>query len=335
MIVYVSFVRVLSLTARSLRGVYAIAALLIAFAFVTTPLAAHPGEDHSDGSGTGSGDAGSGGGPTTNTEAVFELEGGNGPQSGEVGFLQREGETIPMDTEFTNSRGETVTLAELTGGGSRPLVLNMQYYECPNLCGQILIDQAETFSGISRVAGKDYQLVTISVAPDETPQLAAEIKTRTLTMLDEEFPAEGWSFLTGTKANIDRIAEATGFHYRRSGNDYEHPLGLVFISPEGKITRYVHGLDYLPAVVNISIMESTSGTVQPAVAKVLRLCFNYSPEGNTIAFKAKQVTGAVTVTFASIFGLFLFRRSRIRRRNYGDDREHINDSDANHREENS
>jgi protein SCO1/2 len=265
----------------------------------------HPAEQHASGE-----------------EAAFQLEGGNGQLSENTpGFLEREGNMVPMDTEFTTSDGETVTLAELAGNGERPLVLNLQYYDCPNLCGQILIDQAETLSQVSRVAGEDYQLVTLSIAPNETPELAAEIKNRTLGMLESAFPEEGWSFLTGDKGNIDRVAESIGFQYRRKGESYAHPMGLVFVSPHGKVTRYVHGLDYLPAVVNMSIMEATTGTVQPAVAKVLQLCFQTSPEGNTIAFKAKQVTGAVTITFASVFGLFLFRRGRIRRRTYGPDSE--------------
>lgn len=288
----------------AIPGVFALAAAALLLLYGAVPAAAHPGETHSESSGT-------------EGEALFALEGGNAPNaSSELGFLEREGEYVPMDTEFRNSRGERVTLQELTNGGTLPLVLNMQYYECPNLCGQILIDQAESFSQISRVAGKDYQLVTLSIAPDETPELAADIKDRTLTMLKRDFPETGWSFLTGKKASIDKLAGATGFHYRRKGNDYDHPMGLVFISPEGKITRYVHGLDYLPAVVNLSIMEASSGTVQPAVAKVLQLCFSYEPDSNTIAFQAKRVTGVVTVTFASVFGLFLFRRSLLRRRKH-------------------
>lgn len=281
----------------------AILATLLLF-HAAVPAAAHPGETHPDSEASGS-------------EALFELEGGNPPgASSELGFMEREGEYLPMDAQFQNSHGKTVTLGELTRQGTRPLVLNMQYYECPNLCGQILIDQAQSFSRISRVAGEDYQLVTISIAPDETAALAAEVKNRTLTMLESEFPAGGWSFLTGEKANIDKVAEAVGFRYRKKGDRYDHPMGLVFISPEGKITRYVHGLEYLPAVVNLSIMEASSGTVQPAVAKVLKLCFSYNPDSNTIAFRAKRVTGVVTVTFAGVFGLFLLRRSLLRRRKY-------------------
>jgi len=306
MVVFAGFSHFIASLMRYVKGLFVVtcgAALLLQ---VTLPSFAHGGEDHGD-AGTGQGADG---------EVLFQLEGGNEPQSSQLGFLEREGSVLPMETEFRDARGERVTLANLTKGGTRPLVLNMQYYNCPNLCGQILIDQAETFGKVSRTAGTDYQLVTVSIAPEETPELAAQIKKRTLSMLDAEFPPEGWSFLTGTKANIDKIAEAVGFHYRRSGEKYEHPLGLVFISPRGKITRYVHGLDYLPAVVNLSIMEASDGTVQPAVAKVIRLCFSYEPDGSSIAFRTKRVTGVVTVTFAGVFGFFLLRRSLIRRRKY-------------------
>ena len=277
---------------------------------VTFPAASHGGEDHGSGSGA-QGDVQK----AATGEQVFSLEGQTSAQSrGGLGFKDNEGGQVPLDLTFTNAKGEKVTLAELTKGGERPLVFDLQYYECPNICGQILINIAEGFDQVSSTPGKDFQLVTLSISPEEGPKIASETKERTLKMFKGSFPDNAWSFLTGTKENIDALAESIGFKYRkRSDGLYDHPLGLVFVSPEGKITRYVHGLNYLPAALNMSILGASKGTVKPAVAKVLRLCFSYQPESNSLAFNVKKVTGVVTVIIAATFGVFLFFRSRRRR----------------------
>jgi len=241
-------------------------------------------------------------------EAVAEAEG-----SSLLGFDMRQGEHISLDAEFTDATGRTVTLGDLTAGGARPLVLSLMYYECPNLCGQIVITNAEVFGSVSKVAGEDYQLVTVSISPTEGAELAAEKKALAISMAPEGFPADGWTFLVGEKENIDLLAESVGFHYRRSGDEYDHPLGLVFVSPRGKITSYVNGLDYVPAEIALNVMSASGGVVTPAVAKVLRLCFSYSPESDSLVFSVDKVTGGVTLTVAGVFGIFLVRRSRQRR----------------------
>jgi len=230
-----------------------------------------------------------------------------------IGFDAQEGSRVPMDLTFTDETGAEVTLADLTSDGSRPLVLSLLYYDCKNQCTQVVVAAARTFGAVSRKAGTDYQLVMVSISPTETPEIAAEKKALAMTMVDDGFPQGGWTFLVGQHAQIDALAASIGFRYRKNGEDYDHPLGLVFVSPSGTVTSYVTGTSYLPAEVNLGIMGASNGVVTPMVAKVLRLCFSYNPASDSLVFQVNKVIGAVTLLVAGGFALFLILRSRKKR----------------------
>jgi protein SCO1/2 len=228
-----------------------------------------------------------------------------------LGFQDRTGSYIPLDVTLRNAEGDERTFAELA---DRPVILAFLYYRCVDVCEQIGIDLASALNRASAVSGKDYRVAVVSIDPTEGPADARTLRDRIVPMLAEKRSAAAWEFLTGTDADIDRITDVAGFHYRKVGDAYEHPIGLIFVSPEGKITRYVHGLAYLPAELDLSIMEASTGTVGPAVAKVLRMCFSYDPRANRLVFNATRVTGGLTLTVALGFSAFLFVRSRKRRR---------------------
>lgn len=228
-----------------------------------------------------------------------------------LGFEDKTGTFIPLDVAFTTAEGESVVLADLV---KVPTIFVFQYYRCTDICEQISIDLASALDRTSAQGGSDYRVALISIDPSESPADARTLRDRIAPMFSVPQSEGSWEFLTGSDESIDRITDATGFHYRKIGQDFEHPIGLVFVSPEGKITRYVHGLAYLPAELNLSIMEASSGTVAPAVAKVLRFCFSYDPTANLLVFNATRVTGGVTLTIALGFISFLFVRGRKRRR---------------------
>lgn len=228
-----------------------------------------------------------------------------------LGFEDKTGSYIPLNLTFTTAEGKSVLLADLV---KKPTIMVFQYFKCVDLCEQIGMDLASALDRSMSVAGKDYRVISFSIDPEETPEDARTIRNRTLPMFTKPFPQDAWDFVTGSDESIDAITDAVGFHYRKVGNDFDHPIGLIFVSPEGKITRYVHGLAYLPAEISLSVMSASTGTVAPAVAKVLRFCFTYDSVSNTIVFNATRVTGGVTLAIAFAFGLFLFVRGRKRRR---------------------
>jgi protein SCO1/2 len=228
---------------------------------------------------------------------------------GGVGIEEHLGSTIPLSARFTDDDGTRVTLADLF---TRPTILALVYYRCPNACDFLLTGMADAFKALPGAPGKDYQVLTVTIDPRETVADAREAKRIALQAIQAPFPPEAWRFLTGDAQNIDQLASAVGFHYAKNGNDFDHPLGLVVLSPKGKIVRYMTGTDFLPVDLKMSIMEASTGTVGPTIAKVLRFCFSYDPQNRNFVFNTLKVTAIVTLTIAAGFVLYLVLSTRRR-----------------------
>jgi protein SCO1/2 len=129
-------------------------------------------------------------------------------------------------------------------------------------------------------------------------------------MIQKPFPGDAWRFLTGDKENIQKLTEAVGFHFKRVGEDFEHPVSLIILSPEGKIIRYMYGADFLPFDLKMALIEASQGRIGPAISKVVRFCFSYDPKGQKLVFNTLKVTGIVTILFALSFILFLLFKGK-------------------------
>jgi len=160
--------------------------------------------------------------------------------------------------------------------------------------------------------GKDYQVVTMTIDEHETLADARKAKRISLESIEAPFPSEAWRFLTGNVEDIRTVADAIGFHFVKNGEDFDHPLGLVILSPQGKIVRYMTGTDFLPMDLKMSIMEASAGTVGPTIAKVMRFCFSYDPRNHKFVFNILKVTAIVTlsVAFGLVFYLIMAGRKR-------------------------
>jgi protein SCO1/2 len=129
-------------------------------------------------------------------------------------------------------------------------------------------------------------------------------------MIEKSFPEGAWRFLTGDQENIHKLTDAIGFHFKRQGQDFLHPVSLVILSSEGKITRYIYGTEFLPFDLKMALMEASEGRVGPTLSKVLKFCFSYDPEGRKYVFNTLKVTGIVTLLFAFGFILFLVLKGK-------------------------
>ena len=229
---------------------------------------------------------------------------------GGVGVEEHLGDTVPLELRFTDDDGRSIALGELV---DVPTILTMVYYRCPNACDLMLTGLASVLSHLAGEPGKDYRVVTVTIDDRETVGDALEAKRIGLESIQGPYPPAAWRFLTGPAESIFSLAGAIGFHFERAGEDFDHPLGIVVLSPQGKIARYMMGTDFLPLDLRMSILEASTGTIGPTIGKFLRFCFRYDPKSRTLVFGTLRVTATVTLALAGALVVYLVISGRKRR----------------------
>jgi protein SCO1/2 len=243
----------------------------------------------------------------------FSIQAANGQDGNEaksetpaVGIVEKLGETVPMDLTFTNEEGEEVTLGSLI---DKPVILNLIYLRCPNICSPLLQEVAAMVAKVELEPGKDYRLITVSFDPREGPEIAKNGKTalisRTSDQYNRDIPLDSWTFLTGTEENSHALADAVGFYFQKDGEDYNHPATTIFLSDEGKIVRYLNGTELLPANVKLALIDAMEGRPRSVMQVVQAFCFSYEQDANAYVLKVNRIVLAVTIVFLVIFLLLL------------------------------
>lgn len=224
-----------------------------------------------------------------------------------IGIDEKLGQLIPLDLTFYDENGNRVALRQLI---HTPTILALVYLHCPNVCSLLLQNLAEVLNELPAEPGKEYTVISISFDDREKSSLALEKKKTYLKMIRKPFPTDAWRFLTGDQENIHKLTDAVGFHFKRVGDDFEHPVTLIIVAPDGKIVRYMYGADPLPFDLRLALVEASQGRIGPTIAKVVRFCFSYDPKANKLVFNMLKVTGTVTLLFALSFILFLIFRGK-------------------------
>ena len=234
----------------------------------------------------------------------------------EVGFDQRLDERVPLDVEFRDEQGRLVRLGEYFG--HKPVVLAFVYYDCPMLCTMVLSSITSTLGVLSLDPGKDFELVMVSFDPRETPALAASKKAEYLRRYDRPEAADGWHFLTGDPLSIERLTRAAGFRYTwdEETQQFAHPAGIVVLTPDGRLARYLFGLEYGPRDLRLALVEASEGRIGTAVDAALLYCYHYDPMTGRYGFvvmRVLRVAGAATVLALGTFIFVMVRRERSKR----------------------
>ncbi len=195
------------------------------------------------------------------------------------------------------------------------MILALVYYECPMLCTQILNGMVATFKTLNFSIGKEYDVVTISIDPDETPVLAAEKKARYLETYGREGSEKGWHFLTGNQESIERIAEATGFHYVYDSTSglFAHASAIIVATPGGTLARYFFGIEYPARNLTFALMEASENRIGNPVERILLMCYRYDPAAGKYSLLVStvlKISGVVTVLVIGGFMLIMLRRER-------------------------
>lgn len=194
----------------------------------------------------------------------------------DVGVEEQAGDMLDLSLTFTDRTGTEVTLAQLIKEG-KPVIFAPVYYDCPSLCTLILDGIRDLINELDLVIGTDYRIINVCFNPDNTPELAAAKAENYAATLHDRRMAEHWYYLTGGEANISTFMTAIGFRYKKIEDLYSHSPVLVVASPEGKITRYIYGVDYDPKTVRMSLVEAAQGKVGSPLDKILMYCFKYDP----------------------------------------------------------
>jgi protein SCO1/2 len=215
---------------------------------------------------------------------------------------EKLGAQVPLEARFTDEQGRKVALAELIRG---PTILSMPYYRCPNACDLLLLGMAEAVRNLSLEPGKDYTLLTVSISEHETAADARQAQRIALASIQKPFPPEAWRFLTGSEESIHALADAVGIRFLRHGQEFDHPLALVVLSPAGRVTRYLIGEEFLPLDLHLSILEAAKGTIGPTLARVARFCLHYDAQNHRFVFNTLKVSALVILSLVAALVLFL------------------------------
>ncbi|MEK6282341.1 MAG: SCO family protein [Acidobacteriota bacterium] len=231
-----------------------------------------------------------------------------------VGIDQKLNDQLPLDLVFRNEQGETVKLGDYFG--KKPVMLSLVYYQCPMLCNQVLNGMVTAFKVMSFVPGEEFEVVTVSFDPRETPELAAAKKKTYVDYLPTPKRARanaGWHFLTGDETNIKRITDAIGFryHFDDATNQFAHASGVYVATSQGKLARYFYGIEYAPRDLRLGLIEAADNKIGSPVDQLLLYCFHYDPATGKyggVVMRMMQVGGVVTLV--AMVGLFLMLRRR-------------------------
>jgi protein SCO1 len=235
------------------------------------------------------------------------------PLLDEVGLDQRLHEHIPLDLVFRDEAGAPVRLGDYFG--AKPVILTLAYYDCPNLCTMILNGLLRTLRTLSFSVGEQFNVVTVSIDPDNTPAMATAKKARYIEGYGRSGAADGWHFLTGKADAIQRLAQAVGFRYTYDAehDQFAHASGIMLLTPEGELARYFYGVEYAPRDVRLGLVEAAANRIGTPVDQLLLFCYHYDPKSGTYSLailNTLRMAGLGTVLVLGVFMGVMFRRDR-------------------------
>lgn len=234
------------------------------------------------------------------------------PILAEVGLDQHLNQQIPLDLMFVDEDGRPVQLRQYFG--SKPVILALVYFKCPMLCSQVQQGLTGALNGIVRFSvGRDFDVLTVSFDPRDTPQDAAQDKKTYVSRYRRQGAAAGWHFLTGRKDQIDALASAVGFRYAwdEQAQQFAHASGIMLLTPDGRLAQYYYGVEYYPRDIQLGIIEASQGKIGNLKDKLLLYCFHYDPtQGRygAVIINILRICAVATLVVLGGFMFIMFRR---------------------------
>ena len=233
-----------------------------------------------------------------------------------VGVDQRLDQQLPLNLQFKDESGKTVTLGDYFKTG-RPVILNLVYYTCPMLCGEELAGLSSALGVLKFTPGNEYEVVTVSFDPNDTPETASAKKKiyidRMNERLEKKTDGAGWHFLSGQQAEIQQLADTVGFHYKRDArtSQYIHSAAIMIATPQGKLAQYYYGVEYSPKDLRLGLIEASRNKIGNLVDQITLYCYHYDPTAGrygAVVTNILRLGGAATMLLLGGFLIVLYRR---------------------------
>jgi len=230
-----------------------------------------------------------------------------------VGIEQHLDEQIPPELTFRDETGRSVRLGDYFG--KKPVILNLVYYRCPMLCGEVLSGLESALRVLKFDVGKEFDVLTVSFDPRETPAMATKKKAEFLKRYGRPIAADGWHFLTGPQISIDALTKAAGFQYQYDPktSQFAHSTAIMVLTPEGKIAQYYYGVEYAPKDLRLGLIQASENKIGTLADQVLLYCYHYDPatgKYGAIIARVLQLSGLATVLLLGVLMTVLIRHGR-------------------------
>jgi protein SCO1/2 len=226
----------------------------------------------------------------------------------QIGFVEKQGQYAALDAKLVNEDGDTVLLRDVI---IKPTILNLVYFQCPGTCSPLMWGVSKFIDGVDLQLGSDYEVVTISFDPAERIDLGIKKKASYISTMKKKESAKNWLFFVSDSINIAKLTQSVGFNYQRINNQYVHPTGLIALASDGKIIRYLRGIDFLPFDIKITMVEAAKGKIGPSINRLLAICYGYDDKGNQFVFNVTRVS-AIVILFIIVLIFSVLALTRIK-----------------------
>ncbi|MHC4470346.1 MAG: SCO family protein [Planctomycetota bacterium] len=254
---------------------------------------------------------------STTGDALAQRAEGPVPSLEGIDIVPNPGAQVPLDGTFVDERGKKVRLTNYIGG-EKPVILTLGYYRCPQLCDLVLNGVVDALKAVDWEPGREFEMVTISIDPLETPMMAKLKKQSYVKSYGRASANRGWHFLTGRDADVRAVADAVGFGYRYNEDrkEYAHAAGIFLLTPTGKLSRCLRGIQFDPKTLRLSLLEASEGKQGSTIDSLLLWCFHYDETAGRYGLAATTVMrigGVLTLIVLAAILLPVWLRARKRK----------------------
>ncbi len=228
------------------------------------------------------------------------------PELKGIDVIEHLGKKIPLDLYFTNDSGQRVQLGQYFNHG-KPVIMVLAYYTCPMLCTLVLNNIAQDITHLPFTPGKEYQILTLSIDPRDTPDIASAKKKNLLNSINKPEYADGWTLFTSEESQIKPLAESLGFQYYFDSktSQYAHPTVIFILMPDGEISRYLYGVDFNPRDLRVALLEAADGKIGTTIDRIILYCYHYDPLAKGYVLFATNIMKLGGLITLIIFGIIL------------------------------